>query len=206
YNSCTQYFDPNGKFYWQYYWKPNPKAVFPNLTMVSPLGHGYYKALQDYTRANPGFRHVLVGYSQGGLVARYLAYIDEYLFDNALIDGVITIDSPNFGSPLGRAANADNVVQCLSLVLAGIGQLDAASFPETEAMIRSLTGAPHQLSLPLILELLDKPLLEFRMLGATKMAKNPRVFDFLETARKWLSGLDNTDTDQVFDYRESAFF
>jgi hypothetical protein len=206
YNSCTQYFEPGGEFNWKYYWQPNPKAVFPNLTMVSPLGEGYYKALQDYTRANPGFRHVLVGYSQGGLVARYLAYIDECLFDNALIDGVITIESPNFGSPLGRPANADNIVQCLSLVLAGIGQLDAASFPRSADLLCSLTGPPHKIALPLILQLLDTPLQEFRMQGATMMTKNPRLFDFLETARKWLSGVDNSGTDQVFDHRESAFF
>jgi hypothetical protein len=205
YNPRTGYFDPNGEFYWGKYWQPNPKSVFPNVTMVSPSGNGYYKALQDYTAANPGYRHFIVGYSQGGLVARFLAYIDEYLFDNALIDGIVTIESPNFGSPLGRPANADNVVQSLSLVLAGIGQLDEPSFPGFAALVRSLTGLPHQLNLPLILELIDKALLEFRMQGSTMIDKNPRLFDFLETARKWLSGLDDTDT-AVFDHGESAFF
>ena len=203
-NFYKQYFGP-GDLNWREYWKPDEKSVFPNVKMVSAAGVGYYKILQDFTKK--GYRNILIGYSQGGLVARYLAFLDEYVGGgDGVIDGIITIESPNFGSPLGRPANASNVLQSLNLVIAGFGQLDAASFPITAAKLKLLTGAPRELDIRFVLDLLDTPLTEFRTMGASLMSKNQKLFKYLETARKWLSGLDDTGHDPVFEHAESAFF
>ncbi len=199
-----QYYTPGSDLNWAEYWKDDEKKVFPNVRMVSPPGKGYYKILQEYT-AQTGRRHIVIGYSQGGLVARYMAYLDEYVSTQGVLDGIITIESPNFGSPLGRPANADNVLQCLNLVLAGFGQIDEASFPITAAKLRSLPVAGPGLNIRFVLDLLDTPLKEFRAEGSTLKKQKPQVFDYLETARKWLSGLDNTGGDPVFQHDESAF-
>jgi len=158
----THHYGPNARFPWASYWEaarnPSAKRVLPDVRMVSDLGIGYYRMLQDYTRRNPGCRHVLVGYSQGGLVARTLAYLDEHVFGNELIDGVVMLDTPNFGSPLARPANAINVMQSLALVLAGTGQLDEATFPGVAARLRGLALAPRSVDLAWLLDFLDDAL------------------------------------------------
>lgn len=203
-----QHFSPGGKFPWDYFWKPNPKGVFSDLTMVGPVGEGYYQVLQDYSRAHPGCRHVLVGYSQGGLVARFLAYLDEVVFEGELIEGIVTIESPNFGSPVARNANADHVAQSLSLVLAGLGQMSEASFPQATALLRSLAQTPQNLDIGWILDFLDAALGPFGSPRArTALFQTQHgMFDFLSSARKWLSGLDDRPTSRLFDRQESAFF
>jgi hypothetical protein len=199
---------------WYDYWdaakqeakrRANPrKRVFGDLRMVSPRGEGYYRALQLYTAAHPGTRHVVVGYSQGGLVARYLAYLDEQLFGNAgIIHGMVTVEASNFGSPLARAANADHIAQSLALVAVGFAQIDEASFPLVAAQLRDLS-VKNGVGIDWLLRLLDGALLALNGNAALKQ-KNDKLFKFLETARKWLSGLDRSPN-PVFEHDESAFF
>ena len=215
------HYGPSAKFPWASYWvdtrNVGRKGAMPEVRMASKMGVGYYRILQEVTERNPGSRHVLVGYSQGGLVARYLAYLDEHVFANALIDGVAVIDAPNFGSPLARPANAKNVVQSLALVLAGLGQLDEATFPGSAIKLRALAEAPQSLDLPWVLDFIDEALLTL-LADPKAREKKPGLFGFLKTARKWLSGLERRSTDpnptdpnptnpnNVFAHEESAFY
>ena len=204
-----QYFAPGASYPWSYFWQNNPKAVFGDLTMNTAQGWGYYKILQDYNAqpGNEGSKHLLIGYSQGGLVARFLAYMDEFLFDNALIHGIVTIESPNFGSPVARTDNAVNVAQSLSLVLAGFAQLDAASFPVAAKQLRDLSAAPAEVDMAWLLTFLESALAPFGPASnRTALFKSKQAtFRFLSTARKWLSGLDSRMPAQVFSPEESAF-
>ena len=207
----SHHYGAGARFPWASYWEaarnPSARRVLPDVRMVSDIGVGYYRMLQDFTRRNPGCRHVLVGYSQGGLVARYLAYLDEHVFGNELIDGVVMLDTPNFGSPLARPANAINVMQSLALVLAGTGQLDEATFPGVAAKLRGLASAPRSVDLAWLLDFLDDALTTL-VANPHANKKKPGLFSFLATARKWLSGLEsvNTTPNPVFAHEESAFF
>jgi hypothetical protein len=199
---------------WQNYWDPDRqeekrrerrKRVFGNLRMLSPHGEGYYRILQRHTAKYPGTRHVLVGYSQGGLVARYLAYLDEQLFGKAgIIHGVVTVEASNFGSPLARTANAKNIAQALALVAVGFAQIDEASFRGVAAQLRDLSVS-HGVDIDWLLTLLDEALIVLHDNPALQ-DKNRKLFSFLMTARKWLSGLDGRTDNQVFAHAESAFF
>ncbi len=85
---------------------------------------GLYDLLQESTPA--GELNILVGYSQGGLVARYLAMLDEHVSKRPVIAGFITVHSPNAGSVFGSPRNADRTLAgLLSLVFCG-ARVDAA--------------------------------------------------------------------------------
>jgi pimeloyl-ACP methyl ester carboxylesterase len=199
---------------WSKYWelekqqarrRAKRKRVFGDLRMVSPHGEGYYRALQRYTAEHPGTRHVLVGYSQGGLVARYLAHLDEQLFGDAgIVHGVVTVEASNFGSPLARTSNADPIAQALALVAVGFAQIDEMSFPRVAAQLRDLSRNDG-VGMGWLLRLLDGALTALND-APTLKKKNQKLFSFLETARKWLSGLDGSTDDPVFEHQESAFF
>ncbi|HET6284778.1 MAG TPA: hypothetical protein VFH73_27730 [Polyangia bacterium] len=207
------YFDATAPFHWSRYWesmnarKSNQqrRGLFRDVRMVGPLGEGYYRSLQKFSLRHPGYRHVLVGYSQGGLVARYLAYLDEQVFGNSLIDAVVTLNAPNYGSPLARPQNADNVAQALALVTAGLGQLDAAIFPEVAAELRALASSPRDVDITWVIRVLDAALERFRATPALK-GDHAGLCSFLATARKWLSGLESAGPNPVFAHEESAFY
>jgi len=55
--------------------------------------------------------NILVGYSQGGLVARYLAFLDEKVFKLNKISAVITLQSVNYGSTQGSGKEGENIAK-----------------------------------------------------------------------------------------------
>ncbi|HEY4220011.1 MAG TPA: hypothetical protein VGO62_01685 [Myxococcota bacterium] len=69
------------------------------VRMHTLAGVGYYEILLAWNRraGHEGDRHVLLGYSQGGLVARFLAHLDEHVFRADLVRGLVTVQTPNFG-------------------------------------------------------------------------------------------------------------
>ncbi|HEY1406478.1 MAG TPA: hypothetical protein VF857_07725, partial [Spirochaetota bacterium] len=86
-----------GQHPYRYFWDRDPDQG----KMYTRPGLGYYEILRE-TAPN-----ILIGYSQGGLVSRYLLWLAENVFqEKDLISGIVTVSSPNFGSPL---ANPDNI-------------------------------------------------------------------------------------------------
>jgi len=120
---------------------PSP-GVAPDLTRfwtagVGPIGHiqmrtrsvvGYYRILDEMAQQT-GRPNVLIGYSQGGLVARYLAFLDEYVFQRKTIAGIITVHAPNYGSALANPANSETVIDGLTSVFAEVLSLRGAWYP-----------------------------------------------------------------------------
>jgi len=51
--------------------------------MTTPPGVGYYELLEQHPN------NILIGYSQGGLVARYLAFLDRHVFKKNIITGFL---------------------------------------------------------------------------------------------------------------------
>jgi hypothetical protein len=144
---------------------------------------GYYEILQA-AKAEHG-PNVLVGYSQGGLVANYLAYIDEHLVkpEHRCIAGVISVHGPLRGSTLG------------------MHEIEHAVLKSLVEAVRPALGIPWLISwlLPTDVRDLCMPLFEKDQIDIDDVDEVIDLFYFktssekhreiLRTARKWLSGL-----------------
>ncbi|MEQ9362683.1 MAG: hypothetical protein RIF32_00485, partial [Leptospirales bacterium] len=75
------------------YWDPGvAQARFPDTRftrMLTKPCQGYYDIIDQ--EAAPDEQTILIGYSQGGLVARYLAFLDEHVFQKNRIHSVVTL-------------------------------------------------------------------------------------------------------------------
>ncbi len=89
---------------------------FPTLRMLTRPSVGYYQILEEAAE-NGEYENILIGYSQGGLVARYLAYLDEHVFAGRAVHAVITVAAPNYGSPLANPDNRDAIVGGVTRIL-----------------------------------------------------------------------------------------
>ena len=166
-------------------------------TATRPDGYkGFYElVIEAATSTGPG---VLIGYSQGGLVARFLAYLDEILMPPSAraVAGVITVEAPNHGSPLadGDDANVASVSDGLFSILTGVagypispvdaamGVRDPATTATLQAIVRGQApaqGARANINVPALL---------FEA-GISDANTNHKSDDFPATARKWLTGL-----------------
>ena len=183
---------------WHSYWEPFPMSnpLWKVGMFTRSEGPTAYAGLYEIV-ANEATEHkrqaVLVGYSQGGLVARFLAWMDEQLMDaeHRSIAGVVLVQTPNHGSPLCDANNADNVSAGLLGILTGLGgfPIVGAADPNTRAAIEALVegrapaGSPvWHFGVGAVCQMLDAAI-------ADLPASEPDRCDMLRTARKWLTGL-----------------
>jgi hypothetical protein len=157
---------------------------------------GYYQLLQQATQANGGAKNVLVGYSQGGTVARYLAFLDEEVARPELrcIHGVITVQSPNRGSPVASPPKKAAVSSALLGVLLSLPRwLPDPAAPSPVWTYLGAAGAEHSL-IDFVNGLLDALLHTWK--GSQQKA---HLFERLRTARKWLSGLSGVPDTAFYD-------
>ncbi len=188
---------------WYGYWNASPDGV---VMFTRERGLGFYELVASQPLG------VLVGYSQGGLVARYLAWLDEKLMrpDKRSICGVITVQSPLRGSPFANQRNESSVAMGLLGMLTGVAGfpiVPAGSNAEVEAALMALTarrlGTSH-FSAQTVADLLDAArkdaaaknvavlpqTLAAQMATATGHPKDLGArFRLVVTLRKWLSGL-----------------
>jgi hypothetical protein len=139
--------------------------------MTTAPGVGYYELLEQYPN------NILIGYSQGGLVARYLAFLDRHVFKKNLVTAVFTVSSPNYGSPLGNPNNKDGVAEGLVEFFLTMGSFHAQQFP---GLYSEIDNKVH-----------FDPIYK-AIAAASKDSKtgNPEAADALQTGVKWLSGLE----------------
>ena len=189
---------------WREYWKTFPiNSAFWHVGMFTRTDgpHAYaglYEILAREARDN-GERAVLIGYSQGGLVARLLAWMDEQLMAPAqrAVAAVITIQSPNHGSPLADGANVENAGTGLLGAVTGLlgYPLIAPEDPHTRAAVEALVAGelrvlapeadaqrPYHFGVGAVCALLDA------MIRDTPRSRAEKA-DVLRTCRKWLTGL-----------------
>jgi hypothetical protein len=134
---------------WRSYWEP-----FPISSALSDVGMftrtsgdrayaGLYELVAD-DAARSNSKAVLVGYSQGGLVARVLAWMDEMFMaqNRRSIVGIITVQSPNHGSPLASRCNARNAAVGLLGILTALGGFPVVDkqSPNTRTALEALVG------------------------------------------------------------------
>jgi len=157
---------------------------------------GYYELLKEESEAfaqkHPGhqLKHVLIGYSQGGLVALFLAWLDEALLKEDIIDSVITLQAPVLGSPLANPANRNAVSR-------GLGELifRLLGFYHNDPEIKKLYQEaldqlqPEEDGLSRVTLALDKLGLALKADLDNDRARGLRMENNLLNFRKWLSGV-----------------
>jgi hypothetical protein len=202
-----------GEAAWHSYWKPFPMSnpLWKVGMFTRPDGPAPYAGLYEIVASEARQRKrqaVIVGYSQGGLVARFLAWMDEQLMeaDHRSIAGVMLVQTPNHGSPLADPGNADNVSAGLLGVLTGLGgfPIVGAANPNTRAAIDALVtgrapaGAPvWHFGVGAVCQILDAAI-------ADTPVSQPERCDILRTARKWLTGLLEEKVFTAFDDLDPA--
>lgn len=172
---------------------PAPINPIQKMQMATSLKRGYLHLLYDYLQLpkhqGKGKKHILVGYSQGGLVARFIQYLDRYVYRTHIIAGVITIAAPNWGSPAANKYNLGNINNILEQI---INEYIQAALPLSDAVSSYLNSAfPNATALKSVGDLVA-----YLDLQLTKYVKKnnsfiqvPRDLDLAITIRKWLSGL-----------------
>jgi hypothetical protein len=193
---------------WHSYWQPFPMSnplwkvgMFTRTDGDEPYA-GLYEIVANEAREHAR-QAILVGYSQGGLVARFLAWMDEQLFEppHRAIAGVVLVQTPNHGSPLCDPDNADNVSAGLLGILTGLGgfPIVGAADPNTRAAIEALVAGRAPAGSPVwhfgvgaVCQILDAAIED-------TPASQPDRCDILRTARKWLTGLLQEKVFTAFD-------
>lgn len=164
---------------------------FGDVTMnLADRRVGYYEILRQAT-LQTGAKNVLVGYSQGGTVARYLVFLDEQLArrGSGCIHGVVTVHAPNCGSPLASSVkDADVSTAALAIVLALLKWLPDGAVPgdgtrsdDTVWKFLFEAGATAKV-VPFMNALLDAEI-------ARASDGDEKKLLVWRAARKWLSGL-----------------
>lgn len=145
---------------------------------------GYYEILEK-TKPN-----ILIGYSQGGLTARYLAFLDEYVFKQNAIIAIITVQAPNYGSPLANPLNRESVTDAINKLFLTILSMNPIRYPSLNKFKNSTLDFED------ITGLIENLLDDFSKIeDLEKSEKSLR--DTLIAAEKWLSGL-TADSNSAF--------
>lgn len=166
-------------------WSPGRHFAEVRLNLAEGV-LGYYEVLQRATKLTGG-KNVLLGYSQGGVVARYLAYLDEALAppERRCIQGVFTLHAPNGGTPLASPAKRADVAEVLAALFTRVPLWARRRAPALQPLWdTSLHHGDPEARLLRLLETLDHLLDRAKEDGA--LAKH---LEHWRTARKWLSGL-----------------
>jgi hypothetical protein len=151
---------------------------------------GYYEILQRAKSQNDNAMNMLVGYSQGGTVARYLAFLDEQVVDPSrrCIHCVVTVQSPNRGSPVAAVAKSTDVLRAMLAILLSLPKWLPPDFRSTP-LWTFLAGTPGTGgTLAAVNGLLDSELDSW-----PEVSENERLRETWLTARKWLSGLSGVE-------------
>ncbi|MCX7882138.1 MAG: GPI inositol-deacylase [Brevinematales bacterium] len=175
---------------WENFW--DQSSGFRN--MQTPPGVGYYELIQSHHKE--GDKHILIGYSQGGVVARFLACVDEYLFKNHMIDCVITIASPLRGSPLADPSHREEVTDAMVKILLALFSF-YESYGQTSGYVRVMKQIKRKIQFEDLYHLLSAWIEDSRSL-ASLSSYYPTIGNYLATFQKWLSGLRGI--------KESAFW
>lgn len=149
---------------------------------------GYYKILTE-AKATHG-DNVLIGYSQCGLVAAFLAFIDEELVDEEArcVARFVAIQAPLRGSPLATPKCAESVMEAL---VAAIVALRPRLLMRVFLRNKTPPGLRRFVEQVLVTRKLQVQDLN-RAIDLAWTQTNPKqrlTRDTLRTARKWLSGL-----------------
>jgi len=207
--------DPLPALHWRNYWGTFSLGDASwNMGMLTRAGVdedarddclGYYEIVRREAKENDE-KAVLVGYSQGGLVARFLAWMDEQLMppEERVIAGVITVQSPNHGSPLAGQGDERLVsVGLLGMLTALAGVPIVGANPSTHIALRKLADGMlrmppshtrYRFGVNAFCAVLDHAIVD----AAAQGDQDAHQAEMLRTARKWLTGLSPDKVQTAF--------
>lgn len=176
------------KSFWEITCGPDTTKKETSSIMVTKNYLGYYDILLK-TSAKNKCQNILIGYSQGGVVARYLAWLDEYIFKENIIKAIITVQSPNWGSPFANPDNAEKITNGLLTILTTTFSFYLNLFPHFNKYLHDSINFENILNIFLKIKYDLENLIE-------KKEEAKWLYEFIITSIKWLSGLcyDNYDT------------
>ena len=150
---------------------------------VADASMGYYQLLQSTTQRT-GALNVLIGYSQGGTVARYLAFLDEHVArpEARCIHSVITVQSPNRGSPVAAKAKEADISRAMLAILLSL----AKWLPESLRRSPLWTYLGKEESRSSLIRFVNG-LLDSELRSWPESGPNHRLRETWLSARKWLS-------------------
>ncbi len=111
------------------------------------------------------------------MVALYLSYLDEYIFKKNIIKGVITIGSPNTGSPLANPDNREIITDEIISILVKI------LIKNQNMQLNIIKKLQEQINFENVIETLTF------LINITP--ESEKIYPILITAFKWLSGLNS---------------
>jgi hypothetical protein len=214
-NPC---FDPSeSSRYWQLSPKkgrsertPVPTWPFADVRMNTLRGCGYYQILREHTEKT-GRKNVLVAYSQGATVARYLAYLDREVFDGEpCIHGLVAVQGALQGSPLALRENADWIAHAVTTIFLSL--VGGSSDPADQGGAAGHAGAPGDEGKAVLRGVAERArkagadmpggtsvfaglatLLDSIVNANGKDEDRRSLIDLLRTTRKWISGLSGEE-------------
>jgi len=175
---------------YKYFWDSNEH----DYHMLTRKYMGYYSILKETA---PNF---LVGYSQGGVAARYLLWLAEEVFNEPdLVKGVITISSPNFGSPLGNSNNADDIFRGFAKIVTILFPIPLFLKRKTENILTEIARKNPENHRKFIKGIGESILSSDKLSGLSveHQKKAALLSSILEELHNWLGGLRN-DPDNAF--------
>jgi len=179
-----------GQHEYQYFWDSDEH----NYQMLTQKYIGYYSILK---KTQPNF---LIGYSQGGLVARYLYWLDRSVFQEPkpVVDGIITISSPNFGSPLANPANTGYIINGFLKI---IGILLGISKTPGEFAGNTAPEISRDELVDILKELCSGLYKSQTLTASTEeiRTKSGELTHILEELYNWLGGLRNDPNNAFYD-------
>lgn len=162
---------------------PELNGHFSNVRMnTSPeTKTGLYQIIREF-HSKPkykGWKSILIGYSQGGLVANYLAAVDQHIFGKNHIDAVISIGSPNLGSPLANPSNSFQITNGFFQLISSILGIDIS-----HENFHTVFNQQKGYSIEHLSDILEALIVDY---GGGNNAEG------LVTLRKWMTGALNSD-------------
>ena len=120
-------------------------------------------------------------------MARYLAYLDEVVFQKGVIAGVITIASPNYGSPLGNPKNKESVFDGLIELILSILSFTQVKYPGL------MKHTKDEVDFENLIKFLEKLFSGLKDSDLKDMEGQESMARTITTAIKWLGGLDEDE-------------
>ncbi|MEM5947314.1 hypothetical protein WKV44_02030 [Spirochaetia bacterium 38H-sp] len=169
------------------FWKQNR-----DVKMLTPEGKGYYRLIEE--QSDKDTINILIGYSQGGLVARYLAFADKRIYKKRLISGLITISTPHYGSPVADPTNKERITDKLISIIYSLATLTPSRIPATIKYLQeNIDFKDVQAFLSALME------------DSKKNRDLKPVYGLVSSLNRWLSGLENNPDTAFFDLSPARF-
>lgn len=191
----------NGKPY-QEFWKGVTINDY-HQQMYTDSYKGYYQLIEEATAQEE--HNIILGYSQGGLIAKFLAFLDRYVFKKNLIDGIIIVGAPVTGSPLANPSNGEFIVDgAIELFFSFISfykkyphveGMPGKDYPGFDDLLGYVTEKINYHHLIDFLKMVGK---DAKELGPFNKEFNT-LYHGVKTFESWLSGLNNDVNSAFFD-------